>query len=394
MGEAYMTQIPAVIRALQPQMAAGYQDILAALGQHGIAVDAYPTTLPAALPQHAAAARAYPMQGILKYHGLSDWQQRIAFLPSISLNSDAASTVTYVEFIPSAAADDIWLGDAPATGRERERIVQTLGALRRMAGVAWPAVVRTKNFFRAAVAGKGLGSSASGSAALAVAGIAALFGDHMLANQRFVSCVARLLAGSGCRAAVGGIALWVSHMGLAHADSFAVRLDQPGQFDDVALLTVPIESRVGLKTEQAHADAPTSSLFAGWMATRSSEIIDGIVATRRGDWQWLGRMSEIDSMRLHGVTMSGGDAHKIIGWEPENILLFRMCNALRAQGIPVYCSTDTGPTAVFMLQRQHVDQVAQAIYDVVPQAPIIHGKIGGTAQLLPLAEARTLLAMP
>lgn len=389
-----MTQIPAAIHALQSNMEAGHRDILAALAQHGVAVADYPTQLPDPVAHHAAAARAYPMQGILKYHGLSDWTQRIAFLPSISLNSDAASTVTYVEFVPTAAHDDIWLGDAPATGRERERIVQTLDALRQMAGVAWPAVVRTKNFFRAAIAGKGLGSSASGSAALAVAGIAALFGDEMITNQRFVSCVARLLAGSGCRAAVGGIALWVSHMGLAHADSFAVRLDLPGQFDDIALLTVPIESRIGLKTEQAHADAPTSSLFAGWMATRNAEIVAGIAATRRGDWQWLGRMSEIDSMRLHGVTMSGGDDYKIIGWEPENIQLFRMCNTLRAQGVPVYCSTDTGPTAVFMLHRAHVDVVTHAIRTLLPDVPIIHGKIGDTARLLPITEARSLLGMP
>lgn len=388
-----MVQVTAAINAIQPLMDAGHHDILIALNQHGIMVDAYPTQLPQPLPHHAAAARAYPMQGILKYHGLYDWTQRIAFLPSISLNSDAASTVTYVEFDPTAPHDDIWLGDAPASGRERDRIVQTLDALRRMAGVAWPAVVRTKNFFRAAVAGKGLGSSASGSAALAVAGIAALFGDHMVANQRFVSCVARLLAGSGCRAAVGGIALWVSHMGLGHEESFAVRLDQPGQFDDVALLTVPIESRVGLKTEQAHADAPSSTLFAGWMATRSSEIIEGIAATRRGDWQWLGRMSEIDSMRLHGVTMSGGDDYKIIGWEPENIALFRMCNELRARGIPVYCSTDTGPTAVFMLQRAHVDEVTHAIHALLPGVPIIAGQIAGASQLVPLGEARTLLGM-
>ena len=207
-----MVQVTTAINAVQPLMDAGHRDILAALSQHGIVVDAYPHALPTPLPHHAAAARAYPMQGILKYHGLYDWAQRIAYLPSISLNSDAASTITYVEFDPTAAHDDIWLGDAPAHGRERDRIVQTLDALRQ-------------------------------------------------------------IAGSGCRAAVGGIALWVSHMGLGHAESFAVRLDTPGQFDDVALLTVPIESRIGLKTEQAHADAPASTLFAGWMATRSSDAL-------------------------------------------------------------------------------------------------------------------------
>jgi diphosphomevalonate decarboxylase len=382
-----MTQIPATIQDMVPHMQAGHERIVQALANHHIHVDAYPTQLPQPLPNHGAAARAYPMQGILKYHGLSDWERRIAYLPSVSLNSDAAHTLTYVVFKPDLAADDIWIGDGPAHGRERDRVVQTLDVIRELGGVPWRAVVRSRNFFRAKVAGKGLGSSASGSAALAVAAIAALFGEELVANQRFVSCMARLLAGSGCRAAVGGIALWVSYPGLAHADSFAVRLDTPHQFDGVSLLTVPIASRVGLKTEQAHADAPHSTLFKGWMYDRSDEVIEAIAATQRGDWQWLARMAEIDSMRLHGITMSGGDALKLIGWEGENITLFRMCNELRAQGVPVYCSTDTGPTAVFMMAAEHETIVADAIRQCLPDAEIIHGKIAGPASLVDVVQA-------
>ena len=375
-----------------PQMQAGNDAILAALAAHGYAIDDYPLTLPAPRAQHAAAAKAYPMQGILKYHGLADWQTRIAYLPSISLNSDAAHTVTIVEFDPALATDDIWMGSEPAQGRERDRVVQTLDALRGIAAVEWRARVHTRNFFRAKVAGKGLGSSASGSAALAVAAICALFGPESVANQRFVSCIARLLAGSGCRAAVGGIALWLSHEGMRHEDSFAIRLDRPGSFSQAALTTVPIPSRIGLKTEQAHHDAPDSTLFRGWMESRSAEVVVMIDAIQRGDWQYLGRMAEIDSMRLHGITMSGGDDYKIIGWEAENIALFRMCNDLRAQGIPVYCSTDTGPTAVFMHSTHDAEAVRAAIRGLFPTIDIIPGVVAGPAELIPVATARALIA--
>lgn len=377
-----------------PQMRAGNRRILEALTAHGYTVSDYPTQLPPPRALHAAAARAYPMQGILKYHGLSDWQTRIAFLPSISLNSDAAETVTVVEFDPSLATDDIHMGNQPALGRERDRVVQTLDALRGIAGVPWHARVETRNFFRARVAGKGLGSSASGSAALAVAAIGALFGPELVANHRFVSCIARLLAGSGCRAAVGGIALWLSHEGMAHEESFAIRLDRPGQFAGAALTTVPIPSRIGLKTEQAHEDAPDSTLFPSWMLMRSDEIVTMIDAIRRDDWQFLGRMAEIDSMRLHGVTMSGGDAYKIIGWEAENIVFFRMCNDLRAAGVPVYCSTDTGPTAVFMHEARHADQVRSAIAALYPDIDIIPGHVAGPATLLDVGAARARIAQP
>lgn len=388
-----MTHVPASVQHMVAQMQQGYQDVLTALATHDVAVPAYPDTLPPALARHGSAAKAYPMQGILKYHGLSDWDYRIAYLSSISLNSDAAHTITYVEFVPELATDDIWIGDSPAVGRERDRVVQTLDVLRQIAGVTWPAVVRTRNFFKARVAGKGLGSSASGSAALALAAIGALFGPELANNTRFVSCVARLLAGSGCRSAVGGIALWLSYPGASHEDSFAVRLDTPGALDEMALITVPIPSLIGLKTEQAHYDAPDSTLFAGWMAGRSAEVVDMIAATRRGDWQYLARMAEIDSMRLHGITMSGGDAYKIVGWEAENITLFRMCNDLRAAGVPVYCSTDTGPTAVFMLAKRDEDRVAAAIESLLPGYDIIRGQVAGPAELLDVNAAKQLLKM-
>jgi diphosphomevalonate decarboxylase len=381
------------VQHMVAQMQQGYEDVLAGLATHNVEIQSYPDALPPARARHGAAAKAYPMQGILKYHGLSDWEYRIAYLSSISLNSDAAHTITFVEFVPDLATDDIWIGDGPAIGRERDRVIQTLDVLRRIAGVTWPAVVRSRNFFKARVAGKGLGSSASGSAALALAAIGALFGAELASNTRFVSCVARLLAGSGCRSAVGGIALWLSYPGASHEDSFAVRIDEPGALDEMSLITVPIPSKIGLKTEQAHYDAPDSTLFTGWMAGRSAEVIEMIAATRRGDWQYLARMAEIDSMRLHGITMSGGDAYKIIGWEAENIALFRMCNDLRAEGIPVYCSTDTGPTAVFMLAKRDEDRVVAAIEALLPGYDIIRGQVAGPAELLDVEAAKQLLKM-
>ena len=44
---------------------------------------------------------AYPIQGLLKYHGLSDPLQRIAYFPSISLCNDAIMTITYCKFSPN-----------------------------------------------------------------------------------------------------------------------------------------------------------------------------------------------------------------------------------------------------------------------------------------------------
>ncbi|RRR69989.1 MAG: GHMP kinase [Candidatus Viridilinea halotolerans] len=372
-------------------MRAAHERILAALAAHQLKIAPFPQSLPPPRERGCAAARAYPMQGVLKYHGLADWQQRIAFLPSISVNNDAAQTVTLVAFDPSLDADVATIGGQPAVGRELERISQILDAVRALAGVRVAARVTTRNILKTRVAGKGLGTSAAGAAALAAAAVGALYGPELVANTRFLSCFARLLAGSGCRAAAGGLALWLSYPGLAHEESFAIRLDDAGQLDDVALVTVPIDSRVGLKTEQAHHDAPHSSFFKSWMLSRGDEIIECLDAARNGDWRTVGQFAELDSMRLHGVTMSGNLEHKLIGWEPENIAIFRMCDRLRSQGIPVYASTDTGPTVVLITHRDHAAAVSQAVADLALGLESVSGRIAGPALLIDPEEAKSLL---
>ncbi|GAB4443444.1 MAG: GHMP kinase [Chloroflexi bacterium OHK40] len=384
-----MTTIPPGFEDTIPAMREAHTRILDALARHGMLVPPYPATTPEPNERGIAAARAYPMQGVLKYHGLADWARRIAFLPSISLNNDAAHTVTLVEFDPYLAADTATIGGAPAGGRELERIVQILDALRDLAGVRAAARVTTRNVLKTRITGKGLGTSASGAAALAAAAAGALFGPDLAAHPRFLSCLARLLAGSGCRAAAGGLALWLAYPGLAHEDSFAVRLDGEGQLDDLRLITVPIDSRVGLKTEQAHHDAPRSSFFKAWMLSRGDEILECLDAARRGDWRVIGQLAELDSMRLHGVTMSGSREQRIIGWEPENITIFRMCDTLRARGVPVYASTDTGPTVVLITHREYEAAVAAAVDTLGLE--YVRGRVAGPATLIDPDHARAEL---
>lgn len=384
------TAIPAGFEETVAPMVAAHTKLIAALTDHGLAPEPYPTFAPGN-PAGCAAARAYPMQGILKYHGLSDWEQRIAYLPSISVCNDAGHTTTLVEFNPDLDHDQALIGGVPATGRDLERVVQSLDAVRHAAQITSRARVVSRNVVRASKLGKGLGSSASASAALAMAAIAATLGPQAAQNRRFLSSMARLLAGSGCRSATGGVSLWLSYPGATHEESFAVRLDDHHQLSDMALITIPIDSRIGLKTELAHHDAPHSSFFKSWMLSRGDEMLACLQAARSGDWQTLGRWAELDSIRLHGVTMSGSLDHKLFAWEPENIAIFRMCNQLRSAGIPVYASTDTGPTVVLLTHQHHTDHVVAAVEQLGLGLETVRGQIGGPAELINVDDAREIL---
>ena len=386
------TSIPPGFEDIAQEMREADAKLRALLAKRGMLSDDLLDLTGLAQAQGIAAARSYPIQGILKYHGMADWHWRTAYLPSISVNSDVAYTLTLVEFSSTLETDQVTIGGRPAAGRELGRVVRTLDEVRRLGRFGTRARVVSRNVVRASKTGKGLGTSASASAALALATISAAFGDSVAANQRLVSCLGRLLAGSGCRSVVGGIGLWLSYPGIAHEDCFAVRLDIHGEMDDLRLVTVPLDSRLGLKTELAHRDAPSSPFFRTWVRQRFDEVVDCILAIERGDWRAVGQWAELDSIRLHGVTMSGSRENKLFAWEPENIPLFRMCNNLRSEGVPVYFSTDTGPTTVFLTHKDHEEALIERIHALDLGLEIVRGKLGGPAELVPPDAAARELA--
>ncbi|MGI6368110.1 MAG: diphosphomevalonate/mevalonate 3,5-bisphosphate decarboxylase family protein [Anaerolineae bacterium] len=363
-------------------LAAEHARLQTELTRRGLDTEAYPASLPAGLPNGTAAARAWPIQGILKYHGLANWGLRTAYLPSISVNNDAACTLTVVQFDTTLLTDEVIINGTIPDEHAVERVRRTLDRVRALAGIQTRARVTSANRTRASRVGKGLGTSASASAALAMAAIAATLGPDLAMNRRFLSCLARLLAGSGCRSATGGLSLWLSHPGISHEDSYSLRIDRQHQLRDLALITIPIDSRVGIVTEAAHREAPQSPFFVPWCKSRVDEALACIDAALAGDWQTLGRWAELDSIRLHAVTMTGSLENKLFAWEPENITLFRMCNDLRAAGIPVYASTDTGPTVVLLTARAHARAVVAAVQALDLGLETVEGAVAGPAELV------------
>jgi diphosphomevalonate decarboxylase len=123
------------------------------------------------------------------------------------------------------------------------------------------------------------------------------------------------------------------------------------------------------------------------MHGRSEEIIECVRAVQSSDWKTIGQLAELDSIRLHGVTMSGSRENKIFAWESENIPLFRLCNTLRSEGIPVYFSVDTGPTTVFLTHKDHEGIVVSRIESLDMGFEVIRGQIAGPAEIIDVAQA-------
>ena len=201
---------------------------------------------------------AYPIQGLLKYHGLSDPLQRIAYFPSISLCNDAIMTITYCKFFPQRDHDTFIINGKPSEGKETTRLQEFVDLFRQQYSISSKLLMISRNIDKKTqhiVNGKGLGTSASAGAALTQALFGIAFPDVEILQQkpRLLSTFARSFAGSAARSVVGGIGLWFNYPGINPIDSFAIRLDSQLDRDFISsinLISIPISSKV--LTDEAH----------------------------------------------------------------------------------------------------------------------------------------------
>src|SRR5207247_4826692 len=123
-----------------------------------------PPPAPGAVAMKATAV-AHPVQGLIKYHGLADPTLRLPFHDSISVCTAPLTTRTTIEF-GEGPRDQATIDGRDVTARDMERIRSVVDAIRAKASLRTPFRMASVNDFPSNI---GLGASASGLAALAMA---------------------------------------------------------------------------------------------------------------------------------------------------------------------------------------------------------------------------------
>lgn len=317
-----------------------------------------------------ASAIAYPIQGLVKYHGLRDPVRRIPYHDSISLCTGPIHTHTTVEVQPEGTGPGLTveIDGKPTTGRALERVQVVVDAVREKAGDSRPMRMVSRSDFPQFV---GLGSSSSGFAALALAAAAA-YGWR--ASPEELSEVARLGAGSASRAVTGGVSEWV----VEGERSYSRMIGAPEAFPEWRIV-VPLVAYEE-PTENMHAEAATSPLFAARVAAMEAPLRQARAAVAARRWQDLAAVAEADTLSLHAITMTGKAGHVI--WRPTTVAVIHAVRALRKQGVPVWFSIDTGATAYLNTDAAHEAQVAAAVRDIARVTRLLHLRPAGPAHLV------------
>lgn len=301
---------------------------------------------------HTGKARAYTNIALIKYWGKKDEELILPMNNSLSLTLDAFYTETTVSFDPALQADTFLLDGQLQNTAATAKISRFLDLLRELAGTKLRAAVTSENFVPTAA---GLASSASGLAALAAAGNAAL---RLGLDDSQLSRLARRGSGSACRSIFGGFVEW--EQGIDDVTSLAHPLAANGFENDLTMLFVlindkqkDVSSRDGMRRTVA-----TSAFYPGWLASLPEDLaaIKQAIATQ--DFTALGRITEANGLKMHATTLAA--VPPFTYWSPQSLLAMDLVRQLRATGTECYFTMDAGPNVKVLCRRQDEAAVQQA----------------------------------
>jgi diphosphomevalonate decarboxylase len=306
-----------------------------------------------------ATATAHPNIALVKYWGKRDAALNLPDVSSLSLTLDRFTTATTVTW--GAEADAVLLDGAPAPDGFARKV---LAHLSRIDADRPPVHVATRNDFPTAA---GLASSASGFAALTLAGLAAA-GREVSTIE--ASILARQGSGSACRSLWGGFVRWNRGERADGTDSHGLPV-APADHWDVAMVVAVV--RAGPKaigsTEGMVRTKQTSPYYPTFVATAEADVDEAQAAVAARDLERLGAAMERSTYKMHATMHTAWPP--ILYWQPETVAVLHAVAALRARGVGAWCTMDAGPNVKILCLRGDAGAVRDAVEPLVGRVEVL-----------------------
>lgn len=318
-----------------------------------------------------ATARAPANIAFIKYWGKADETLRLPLNDSISMNLSGAYTVTTVEFSKHFQKDTVVLSGDKFSEVETARVIKGLDLIRKRAGSVQKATVVTKNTFPK---GAGSAASASGFAALMLAGFAAL---GVTMSEKELTIFARMGSGSACRSIPDGFVVWKK--GDSNETSYAYSL-YPPDYWDVRDILVIVDSRMKkVSTTEGMETVTTSLHLTARLAAIPERMNDIKQAIREKDFSRFGEITEEDCLGMHMVMQTQNPP--LFYWNATTKIITDAVRGWRKHGLPVYFTIDAGPNVHLLCEGKDEERLLAAvktidgIEDIIVNKPALGARI-------------------
>ncbi len=285
----------------------------------------------------------------IKYWGKKNKVLRLPINSSISMNLSGLCTTTSVEFSSTFIEDSVELIGDNFSVSEINRVKKSLDLIRKRAGIHEYADVVTKNTFPK---GAGAAASASGFAALTLAGFAAA---GVSLTEKELTIFARLGSGSACRSIPDGFVLWKE--GETSEESFAYSLYPSTYWDIRDILVIVDASMKKVSTTKGMEDVHTSPLLVGRLEVLPGRVKRVEQTLKDKDFSSLGEVVEEDCLDMHAVMQSQNPP--IYYWNEMTKKIMASVVGWRAGGLPVYFTIDAGPNVHILCEGKNAERVME-----------------------------------
>lgn len=318
----------------------------------------------------SATALAHPNIALVKYWGKRDERANLPAVGSLSVTLDALSTRTTVTFDAALSADELLLNGAPAAA-EQSRLSRCLNALRELAGSQAYARVQSTNDFPT---GAGLASSASGYAALTLAGAAALGLDT---DDPRLETVARIGSGSAPRSLHGGFVLLENTATGTRCEA----LLSPSEWPLHVVVAVTTEAGKAVSSRDGMVDSErTSPFYAPWVETHPADLAEARRFIADRDFDGLASLAEHNCLKMHAVMLT--TRPPLMYWSPVTLACMQAIGELRSAGVPVFFTIDAGPQLKAICLPEVAEEVAEALRQVPGVLRLLTGDLGAGARII------------
>lgn len=273
--------------------------------------------------------------------------------PSISMNLSNLLTTTTVEFNSSFSKDSVTINDEQIEG-ESKKVIKHLDRIRLLAKIKDRAKIVSKNNFPTST---GLSSSASGFAALTLAGVKAA---GLKMSEKELSILSRQGSGSSCRSIPDGFVEWLS--GSSNEASYASSIYPENYWDIVDVVAVVSKDKKHTSSTEGHRLATTSPFFQ----TRLEEIDDKIKLIKKymkeKNFEKFGELIEQEALELHAIYLTSKPS--LMYLMPASLLLMHMVKKWRQDGLSVYFSLNTGQDVHLICQKKDAERVSKLVEEI------------------------------
>jgi diphosphomevalonate decarboxylase len=321
---------------------------------------------------NSITALAHPNIAFIKYWGLKDAANRIPANDSLSMNIGCLSTRTTVAPDTELKEDVLILNDEQVIGEPLKRVQQFMDRIRRLAKQdVFTRIVSENNF----PIGAGVASSASGFAALTLAGTAAY---NLSLSEPALSSLARFGSGSACRSVPGGFVEW--HTDLETGNSYATSIAPADHWDLVDCIAILSHEHKSTGSEAGMRLADTSPLQAARVtdAKRRMKLCKQAILDR--DFETFATMTELDSNLMHAVMMTSEPP--LFYWQPESLAIMKAVKRWQVEGIPVTYTLDAGPNVHVLCLKPAMREVLSRLHQMSGVLDVLSGVPAGPARLV------------